>query len=77
MSLSTDYPKMVGGSWPKFARKPRDVPKTAARVYLDAMCLEDGEEWAAGKTGMGGFLGGATRSIVFLPLISWPSDDQV
>lgn len=45
------------------------------QVYLDSMCLEDGEPWEAGSTGMGGFIGGVSSSIIIVPLLSWYDDN--
>ena len=39
------------------------------------MCLEDGEPWEAGSTGMGGFIGGVSSSIIMVPLLSWYDGD--
>lgn len=58
------------GPWPKFARSQGNQDNRRAKVYLDAAALKDGEEWEAGSTGMGGFIGGVACSIVFVPLLS-------
>ena len=39
-------------------------------VYLDAKCLEDGEEWQKG------FLNGLFNSTMMVPVMSWIEDDQ-
>eukprot|EP00961_Rhodomonas_salina_P125375 1689099-Rhodomonas_salina.2 len=68
--ISTTKMKLPArGPWPKFARSTGNETR-AAKVYLDAEALKDGEEWEAGSSGLGGFVGGVACSLVFVPLIS-------
>jgi len=62
------------GQWPTFARPAEFRLEGQAKVYLDVCCLIDGEPWERGATGRGGFIGGVSSAIVFVPLLSWYSD---
>jgi len=52
------------------------VCEKAAKVYLDSACLEDGEPWQHGFSGVGGFVGALRDSVVFVPLISWTKGED-
>jgi hypothetical protein len=55
-----------------FAREPPEysVKNMQAKVYLDEICLQDGQKW------QDGFIRGLSVSLVVVPILSWSRDDN-
>ena len=55
-----------------FAREPPEysVKNQQAKVYLDEICLQDGQKW------QDGFIRGLSVSLVVVPVLSWTRDDN-
>ena len=74
MERAFRLPPGLKGEWPHWARRP-PVENADMKVYLDSMCLEENEPRDVGATGRGGFIGGISSSIIFVPLLSWQDGD--
>jgi hypothetical protein len=57
--------------WPAAFRRDKSVCSSFIRLFQDAFCLKDGQEWEGdGDSQSGGFVGALKLSLVFVPLFS-------